>query len=338
MMVIILFSIAAAYILVRKLSKPLNKLTDYAKDLVAHEFQATGKAKSEVEELPERHKDEVGELAGSFISMERSLKEYIRKLKDTTAANERIESELKIARDIQMSMVPKIFPPFPNRREFDLYATLIPAKEVGGDFYDFFFVDDDHLCMAIGDVSEKGVPASLLMAVTRTLFRSTGARVRTPDGILSRLNVEICRDNAARMFVSSFCAMFNVQTGQVIYSNGGHNAPYVFSCKGKIRPLQKTRGRVLGINPDAEFGQGTVILRSGDGMLLYTDGVTEAADGAYNLFSETRLEQYLGSVNSASAKQLSQGLVDEIRKFSVGVSQSDDIAILALRYLGPADD
>lgn len=334
MLVIFFVSVALVYVFIRRISQPLTHLAEYTRTLAAQDFSSALHIPADIEALPHKSKDEIGSLAESFIYMERTLHKYIEDLKETTATKERIESELNIARDIQMSMVPKTFPPFPNRREFDLYATLIPAKEVGGDFYDFFFVDDDHLCMAIGDVSDKGVPASLLMAVTRTLFRAAGGRLRSPDGILSRLNSEICRDNDARMFVTFFCAILNVETGRIVYSNGGHNPPYVFSREGHIRPLEKTRGRVLGINPDAEFGQATVILPPGDGILLYTDGVTEATDGGENLFSETRLEQYLGTVNSTSAKELIQGLVDEIRKFSVGVPQSDDITILALRYLG----
>ena len=135
--------------------------------------------------MPANSRDEVGKLAESFITMERSLRQSVRELKETTAIRERIESELKIARDIQMSMVPKTFPPFPNRPEFDLYATLVPAREVGGDFYDFFFIDDNHLYFAIGDVSGKGIPAALFMAVTRTLFRTTASKVSRPDEILS---------------------------------------------------------------------------------------------------------------------------------------------------------
>ena len=139
---------------------------------------------------------------------------------------QRMEETLKLAHDIQMSMVPKIFPPFPDRSEFDIFATLAPAKEVGGDFYDFFFIDNDHLCFAVGDVSGKGVPASLFMAVTKTLFRATASNGGTPGEILARLNAEICRDNDSCMFVTLFCAILNIRTGQVDYSNGGHNPPY----------------------------------------------------------------------------------------------------------------
>ena len=155
---------------------------------------------------------------------------------------ERMEEALKLAHDIQMSMLPKIFPPFPERSEFDIFATIAPAKEVGGDLYDFFFIDDDHLCFAIGDVSGKGVPASLFMAVTKTLFRATARTCSTPGEILARLNIEICRDNESCMFVTLFCAILNIRTGQVDYSNGGHSLPYYLE-QSDVSPLENIGGR-----------------------------------------------------------------------------------------------
>ena len=144
-----------------------------------------------------------------------------------------------------MSMVPKIFPPFPDRSEFDIFATLAPAKEVGGDFYDFFFIDDDHLCFAVGDVSGKGVPASLFMAVTKTLFKATAGNGGTPGEILARLNTEICRDNESCMFVTLFCAILNIRTGQVDYGNGGHNLPY-YLLQRQRDPVGKPRRQSPG--------------------------------------------------------------------------------------------
>src|SRR5215204_3870081 len=150
---------------------------------------------------------------------------------------ERMEEALKLAHDIQMSMLPKIFPPFPERHEFDIFASIAPAKEVGGDFYDFFFINDDHLCFAVGDVSGKGVPAALFMAVTKTLFRATAGNGGTPGEILARLNTDISHDNESCMFVTFFCAILNVRTGHVDYSNGGHNLPYYLRRDG-VSPLE----------------------------------------------------------------------------------------------------
>jgi sigma-B regulation protein RsbU (phosphoserine phosphatase) len=268
------------------------------------------------------------------MDMERTLQRYLKDLEETTASKERIESELKIAHEIQMSMVPKTFPPFPDRREFDIYATLIPAREVGGDFYDFFFMDDQRLCFAIGDVSGKGVPASLFMALTKTMFRATGGRQNaTPEIILSRLNGEICRDNESCMFVTVFCCVLDARTGQVEYSNAGHNLPYVLS-NGAVMALPKTGGIALGVTETAHFNTGQLLLKPGDQLVLYTDGVTEAMDKDDQLFSESRMETTLQGMNGLSSKALIEKVVREVQCFAGGVPQSDDITLLVLRYMG----
>src|SRR5215510_2399849 len=197
---------------------------------------------------------------------------------------ERMEQALKLAHDIQMSMLPKGFPPFPERREFDIFAAIAPAKEVGGDFYDFFFIDEDHLCFAIGDVSGKGVPASLFMAVTKTVFKATAGNGGNPSEILARVNAEICRDNDSCMFVTFFFGILNVRTGQVDYSNGGHNLPYYLHQNG-VSPLQNFCGRALGLVAQSPYASGRMILSPGEALLLYTDGVTEAMDPRERLYS-----------------------------------------------------
>ena len=272
-------------------------------------------------------------LASSFNEMTRRLNESIENLKETTAAKERIESELKIAHEIQMSMVPKIFPAFPERTEFDVFATLVPAKEVGGDLYDFFFLDDDHLCFAIGDVSGKGVPASLFMAVTKTLFRATAGNGGTPGEILARLNAEICRDNESCMFVTFFCAILNIRTGEVDYSNGGHNLPYYLHHDG-VSPLENAGGRALGVLEQSPYLSGRMVLSPGEALLLYTDGVTEAMDSQEMLYSDQRLEQFLASNWGSSPRQMIGDLVNDVRHFAAGAPQSDDITGLALLYFG----
>ena len=233
-----------------------------------------------------------------------------------------------------MSMVPKIFPPFPDRDEFDLYATLVPAREVGGDFYDFFFLDKDCLCLAIGDVSGKGVPASLFMAVTKTLFKATAAANDHPDDILKRLNDELCKDNTACMFVTLFGAILDIRTGRMEYSNGGHNLPYKLS-NGQPKQFENTKGTVVGALEGAGFEKKAIALEPGDWIIFYTDGVTEAMDEHRELFSERRLEQFLASLDpNVSAEELTHGLGSEVRQFSAATAQSDDITIMALRYWG----
>jgi sigma-B regulation protein RsbU (phosphoserine phosphatase) len=249
---------------------------------------------------------------------------------------ERMEEALKLAHDIQMSMLPKIFPPFPERREFDIFAAIAPAKEVGGDFYDFFFTDEDHLCFAIGDVSGKGVPASLFMAVTKTLFRAIAGNGGSPGEMLARLNTEICRDNEFCMFVTFFCAILNIRTGQLDYSNGGHNLPYHLHHDG-VSPLENPGGRALGIVEQSHYGSGRLVLAPGDALLLYTDGVTEAMDSRERLYSDQRLAEFLATHRGSSPRQVVGDLVSDVRHFAGAAPQSDDITALALRYLGTTE-
>jgi len=248
---------------------------------------------------------------------------------------ERLEEGLKLAHDIQMSMLPKTFPPFPERRDLDIFAAITPAKKVGGDFYDFFFLDENRLCFAIGDVSGKGVPAALFMAVVKTLFKAIAGRVQNPAEILSTVNREICRDNDSQMFTTLFCGILDTRTGEIRYSNGGHNPPYHLSRAG-VQQVPKTGGRVLGLLEETTYAGSRLVLGPGETLLLYTDGVTEALDPAEQFFSERRLESILTQINFASAREQIEHLTREITLFAAGAEQADDITTLAIRFLGPA--
>ena len=308
----------------KTISRPIVDLTEMTRRIAGGDF---------TQRIAISARNEIGTLAASFNEMTRRLNESIEHLKETTAAKERIESELQIAHEIQMSMVPKIFPPFPDRSEFDIFAALVPAKEVGGDLYDFFFIDDDHLCFAVADVSGKGVPASLFMAVTKTLFRATAGNGGTPGEILAHLNTDICRDNESCMFVTFFCGILNIRTGQVDYSNGGHNLPYYLHRDG-VSPLESLGGRALGLVEQSPYAAGRMVLRPGEALLLYTDGVTEAMDMSKTLYSDERLEQFLGTNRGSAARQIIGDLISDVRHFAGDAPQSDDITILALHYFG----
>jgi serine phosphatase RsbU (regulator of sigma subunit)/anti-sigma regulatory factor (Ser/Thr protein kinase) len=271
-----------------------------------------------------------GVIAHITVALERArlIEAYVEK--------ERMEESLKLAHDIQMSMLPKNFPPFPERHEFDIFAAIVPAKEVGGDFYDFFFIDDDHLCFAVGDVSGKGIPASLFMAVTKTLFKTTAGNGGTPGEILARLNTEICRDNESCMFVTLFCGILNIGTGQVDYCNGGHNLPY-YLHRGDVSPLENLGGRALGIVEQSPYTSARMVLSPGESLLLFTDGVTEAMDPSETLYSERRLERFLESNRGSSPRQIIGDLVRDVRQFAGATPQSDDITVLALHYFGTTE-
>ncbi|MBN2357728.1 SpoIIE family protein phosphatase [candidate division KSB1 bacterium] len=278
--------------------------------------------------------DEVGELAQAFNKMVTDLNTYIKNLTETTAIKEKIESELRIAHDIQMGILPKIFPPFPDIKEIDLYAILTPAKEVGGDFYDFFLMDDDHLCLLIGDVSGKGVPASLLMAVTITLLRSKANKGMTPDEILAKVNRDLCAENEKFMFVTLFLAILNIKTGKVQYSNGGHNPPYILHPDGHVETVKKMPTLALGIKRNFPFQTQTIVLQRGETLFLYTDGVTEAMDEKDEEYGTERLEKDLEPMTDQSPIEMIQILEGKIERFAGTAPQSDDITMVALKYLG----
>ncbi|MGE5396084.1 MAG: PP2C family protein-serine/threonine phosphatase [Chitinophagales bacterium] len=251
----------------------------------------------------------------------------------TEAAKRLIEGELMVAREIQMSIVPRIFPPFPNRSDLELYAILEPAKEVGGDFYDFFFIDDDRLFFVIGDVSGKGVPASLFMAVTRTLLRSKTSHESKPDEILAMANDILCQDNDSAMFVTVFCGILDTRTGRVEYCNGGHNPPFVARANGQVERVEGANGIALGIMEDMFYSTRELILNSGDCLVMYTDGVTEAMNTVEELYGEDRLVEVL----HASCGETAAGIIEisrtSINAFTTGAAQSDDITMLTVRYL-----
>jgi sigma-B regulation protein RsbU (phosphoserine phosphatase) len=243
-----------------------------------------------------------------------------------------MEGELTVARDIQRSIVPTIFPPFPEREEFDLHATLEPAREVGGDLYDFFLYDDDHLCFAVGDVAGKGVPASLFMAVTITLLRAAGGQTRDPADVLARVNEPLCRGNDAAMFVTLFYGVYQVSTGELTYSTGGHLPPYVVRTGGDVEAAARTPGPGLGISPAAAFGTASLRLEPGDALLLFTDGVSEAMDGAGRMFGTERLEAVLRESGSGrGAARLVTGVREAVDAFAAGAEQYDDVTMLGFR-------
>jgi phosphoserine phosphatase RsbU/P len=335
LLLIFLLSLLLANFLVKRISHPLEQFTIHVSRLATHDFSTPVPGQAEVALLAQQSSDEIGELATAFLSLEGALSQSIAHLKETTAAKERIESELHIAREIQMSILPRIFPPFPRRKEFELHATIEPAREVGGDFYDFVLVDNDHLCFTIGDVSGKGVPASLFMAITRSLWRVAVTQQSQPDLVLTMLNNELCRDNESGMFVTVFYGVLHLRTGEIQYSNGGHNLPYLLSGTGQARFIENTGGMALGVVEEARYMTKTLRLHTGEGLFLYTDGVTEAMDAEGNQFTEDRLQASLQRDQSPTPMEVIRRALDDVQHFVAGAEQSDDITTLAIRYLQP---
>ncbi len=332
---IFLIGAAATVFFVRQISRPLALLAGHTRDLAGKDLTSDEFESEKIVALTRKHRDEVGELAGSFLYMQEELKKNVRKLLETTAAKERYESELSLARDIQMSIVPKNFPAFPHRKEFDLFAMLEPAREVGGDLYDFFLVDDEHLCFALGDVSDKGMPAALYMAITRTLIQSHAAKEKSPAKIMTLVNNDLSKDNPNSMFVTLIIGIMNIATGHIRYANAGHNLPIILNREGHFSFVKGISGPVAGAMEGIDYKELQVDLGSGESLFVYTDGVTEAMNQKQELFSDERLLQAALQAQDLELERLLQNIREQVKTFAAGTPQSDDITMFVLRYHGP---
>ncbi len=245
-----------------------------------------------------------------------------------------VQRDLSTATRIQQSLLPKIFPPFPNKPEIDVFAEMLTAKEVGGDFYDFYFLDEDRLAFAVGDVSGKGIPAAIYMAVSRTLLKAIAHQIVNPGEVLRKLNAMLIEESDTPTFVTIFFAVMNIRTGEVQFSNGGHNLPYHVRPTGEIEQLPMTDGTLLGKFPHIDFETKRLHLAKDDTLFIYTDGVSEAMDEEMNMYQESRLESYLRSTGGCGLQDLVRGSIADIKKHTRGAPQSDDITVLSLRYFG----
>ena len=281
-----------------------------------------------------RSNDEIGDLAESFNRMAASLKEYIQNLTAVTAEKERIGAELDVATHIQKSMLPCIFPAFPDRKEFDVYATMNPAKEVGGDFYDFFMVDDTHLAVVMADVSGKGVPAALFMVIGKTLIKDHTQPGLSLGEVFSDVNNMLCDSNSEGLFITAFEGVLDLATGEFRYVNAGHEPPYL--CRqGECFEAYKVRpGFVLAGMEDLRYREGSLQLSPGDRIFLYTDGVTEATDAGNQLYGSERLHHVLNESLSLSPETLLQAVKADVDRFVGDAPQFDDITMLCLEYRG----
>lgn len=309
---------------IRRATKPLKQLTTSANEVAKGNFDTV---------LPEvKHNDEIRLLRDSFEDMQHSLTKYMEDLKATTASKAAIENELKVAHNIQMSMLPKIFPPYPERKDIDIYGMLTPAKAVGGDLFDFY-IRDEKLFFCIGDVSGKGVPASLVMAVTRSLFRNVSSHSSEPGQIATALNKALSEGNETNMFVTFFVGVLNLTDGSLLYCNAGHEAPLLVG-KG-IGVLPCDANLPLGIMPDWSFTQQQVTIYPQTVIFLFTDGLSEAEDADHMQFGEERILAVAEKVLSQQQLQ-SQTFIDEmadaVNHFVGDAEQSDDLTMLALQY------
>lgn len=311
---------------VNQQTRPLAKITQSARQIAGGDFNV---------DIPVfKANEEMEELRNAFIHMQEELAIYMQNLRQTTSAKEKIESELRIARDIQMAMIPHSFPPFPNLPQIDLFALLKSAKEVGGDLYDFFLIDNKQFCFAIGDVSGKGVPASLFMAVTRTLLRSIADKEHELSMIMRNLNKSLSANNESCMFVTFFCGILNLETGLLTYSNAGHNPPVLINSDGKANFLVMPKSIPLGLHEEYPFTENSVQLQNGDKVFAYTDGVSEAENSSKQLFGEEAIIDVIHANGQSDPRQLIGKMELALTNHVSGYEQSDDITMMTISYNG----
>ena len=317
LVVMLVFISSALYFIIHRQLRPMKQLAKSTQDVAKGNFNA---------QLPvvTTH-DEIRLLRDSFEEMQLSLVNYIEELKQTTAKKASIESELKVAADIQMSMVPRIFPPFPERKEIDLYASMTPAKEVGGDLYNFLLLDE-HLYFCVGDVSGKGVPASLFMAQSTRLFRTLAGEGFSPEAIANRMNSGLCEGNDTMMFVTMFIGMVNLQTGQLDFCNCGHNPPVL---DGRFIEFRH-KNRPLGLFDDLPFQGETIDDIRGKQILIYTDGLNEAMNRQSEQFGNERLLEMMKNTNCLTSQQVIDILRGAVEQHRDGADPNDDLTILCL--------
>lgn len=270
------------------------------------------------------------------LTIEKAIEQirYIKTMQQEHSQLESIKGDLAIAREIQQAILPRIFPPFPeNAEQLDIAALMNAAKDVGGDFYDFFRIDDQRIGFVVADVSGKGVPAAIFMAVSRTLIRATGVRGVSPAECISYSNELLAQESANSMFVTAFYGIYNLTTGQVTYTNAGHNPPYLMKADGTILQLPFSSDLVVGAIDDFKYSEETLQLEHGDTLLLYTDGVTEAINSGDEEFGEQRLQAVLAQMTSNSSQDIIGRIKACVSDFAGEAEQSDDITLLAIKRL-----
>ncbi len=323
--VIFAFSIVVSIIVFNKLTKsivkPISVLSEGAKKIGEGDLYY---------KIDLDTNDELSDLADSFNNMTGELNKYIKELTSVMMDKERLETELDVAKRIQVSMLPT---KFPNYEEFDIIASMTPAKKVGGDFYDFFFIDEEHLAFNIADVSGKGVPAALFMGKAKALIKDSLKFTGDPSKALFVVNNQLCEDNDEGMFVTAFAGVLNIKTGELVYANAGHNPPLVYSKENEQYEYIKPKANfILAAMSNLRYKNESITLKKGERIFCYTDGVTEAMDISNSLYSEDRLLKTLNSedIKNKSIQEVLEYVKNDIDKFSSGVQQADDITMLSI--------
>ncbi len=317
--------IAYIFFVRRMVTKPVGKLTAFTQEI-------TDSGVFENRRIKIKTGDEIESLSDSFNFMLAELENYIANLSKVTAEKERIGAELDVAKHIQASMLPCIFPAFPDRSEFDIYATMDPAKEVGGDFYDFFMVDERHLAIVMADVSGKGVPAALFMVIGKTLIKDHTAPDRDLGRVFTEVNNMLCEANSEGLFITAFEGVLDLVTGEFNFVNAGHEMPFICKAGGDFEAYTIRPGFVLAGMEDMKYRAGSMMLDVGDKIFQYTDGVTEATDASNELYGMDRLGIILNKVKGGTPNEILPAVKNDIDEFVGDAPQFDDITMLCLEY------
>ncbi len=325
--VILLTSIMYYFFVRRILVRPLKKLHGAVGSLVSDDMEKIKEFNVNI-----KSKDELGDLADAFRHMVQQLNEHIDNITRMTAEKERIGAELDVATHIQKSMLPCDFPAFPERSEIDIYATMDPAKEVGGDFYDFFMVDERHLAIVVADVSGKGVPAALFMVIGKTLIKDHTESGSDLGKVFAEVNDLLCESNSEGLFITAFEGVLDLVTGDLDFVNAGHEMPFICRAGEEYKPHKLKAGFVLAGMEGIKYRAGRITLAPGDKIFQYTDGVTEATNGANELYGMERLEKALNTDVSRTPSQLLPEIKADIDRFVGDAPQFDDITMLCLEY------
>ena len=332
---LLVIAVASSIILLRRTAiRPLRQLASAAASFASEDREFT---QDEVIGLDLRTNDEVSDLYQEIRSMESRIVDYTDHLTRVTAEKERVSTELRTASQIQESMLPHIFPAFPEREDFDLYASMTPAKEVGGDFYDFFLIDDSHLAVLIADVSDKGVPAALFMMSAKILINYRAQEGGTPSQILNAVNAQICKNNKSKMFVTVWLGILDLDTGLLTCTNAGHEYPMLRGQDGVFRVFKDKHGLVLGALKKARYTDYEIRMMPGDAIFVYTDGVPEANNTDGEFYGMERMEEALNQMADRDPKGILQGVKENVETFTGEAMQFDDLTMLCLAYKGKQD-
>ena len=326
-----LFAVLYILILNKTMVSPIKRMASAAKEYINTKTD-TDTESSSISALKIKTGDEIEQLCISLKTMEHDINEHIENLRTVTAEKERIGAELDVAKHIQASMLPCIFPAFPERSEIDIYATMEPAKEVGGDFYDFFMVDDTHLAIVMADVSGKGVPAALFMVIGKTLIKDHTTPGRDLGKVFTEVNQLLCESNSEELFITAFEGVLDLVTGEFVYVNAGHEMPFICKAGGNFEPYKIRAAFVLAGMEGMKYRAGSMMLEPGDKIFQYTDGVTEATSVNNELYGMGRLSEILNKVKDKKPNEILPAVKQDIDEFVGEAPQFDDITMLCLEY------